>query len=225
MQYLTRAKTAPVLGEFLGTATLVMVALALSEITSVSYFVATSVAATLGVVYMIFAGLSGGSFNPAITFGLWTARRIGSLRAVVYIIAQLVGGFVAWQLYQYFVNQKVQTHPSNWDWRVLIAEAVGTLVLSWGYAAATSRGFARLESAVTYAVALFAGIMIAATAAFGYLNPAVALGLRSFDWVYVLGPLVGALVGINLHAYLFAPAGNSAARAKVVVSRSSAKKK
>ncbi len=226
MQYLTRAKAAPVLGEFFGTATLVMVALALSEITSVSYFVATSVAATIGVVYMMFAGLSGAHVNPAITFGLWTARRVTTFRAVAYIVAQLVGGFASWQLYQYFTDHKLQSRTTSWDWRILLAEAVGTLVLSMGFTAAVSRGFTVLESALTYATALFAGIMIAATAAAGFLNPAVALGSRSFDWVYILGPLLGALVGVNLYTYLFAPdAASAAARAKVVVKRSTAKKK
>lgn len=231
MQYLNRTNATPLLGEFLGTATLVLVALALSEITSVSYFVATSVAATLGVVYMMFSGLSGAHINPAITFGMWTARRVGTVRAVTYIIAQLLGGFVSWQLYQYFTDHTLQSRSVNWDWRVLIAEAVGTLVLSMGFAAAISRGFTLLESGLTYATSLFVGIMIAATAAAGFLNPAVALGLRSFDWVYILGPLVGALVGINLYGYLFAPAtarvsaASRASSAGVVVKRSSAKKK
>jgi aquaporin Z len=226
MQYLTRAKVVPVLGEFLGTATLVLVALALSEITSVSYFVATSVAATLGVVYMMFSGLSGAHVNPAITFGMWTARRVDTLRAVSYIVAQLLGGFVAWQLYEYFTDHDIQSRTANWDWRVLFAEAVGTLVLSMGFAAAITRGYTALEGGLTYATSLFAGIMIAATAAAGFLNPAVALGLKSFDWVYILGPLVGALVGINLYTYLFAvtPA-SAAARAKVVVKRGTASKK
>lgn len=214
MQYLTKAKAAPVLGEFLGTGTLVMVALALSQITSVSYFVATSVALTLAVVYMIFSGLSGGHFNPAITFGMWTARKVGTVRGVTYIIAQLLGGYGAWHLYQYFVNQKLQHHSASWDWRVMIAEAVGTLVLGWGFAAAASRAFTALESAITYGASLFVGIMIAATVtSAGFLNPAVAVGSNNFQWVYIVGPLVGALVGVNLYTYLVG-SGSTAAKKK-----------
>jgi hypothetical protein len=56
----------------------------------------------------------------------------------------------------------------------------------------------------------------------GYLNPAVALGSRSFDWVYVLGPLVGGLVGVNLYTYLFAP---TAAPAKAVAKGKTSTKK
>lgn len=230
MQYLSRANAGPVVAEFLGTTTLVLVALALSEITSVSYFVATSVAATLGVVYMMFSHVSGAHLNPAITFGMWTARKIGTLRGLTYWAAQLLGGYCAWQLYQYFTNHTLQARSTNWDWRIFLAEMVGTVVLSLGFGAAVSRGFSALESAATYGVSLFAGIMIAATAAAGFLNPAVALGLNSFNWVYIIGPLVGGLLGINAYVYYFAPdaAANAAAvrsRAGVVVKRSSAKKK
>jgi len=192
-----------------------MVALALSQITSVSYFVATSVAAALAVVYMIFGGLTGGHFNPAITFGLWTARRIGTLRGLAYIVAQALGGYASWQLYQYFANQKLTSHTGHWDWRVLTAEAVGTLVLSLGFASAVTRGWDALESAVTYGASLFVGIMIAATVTTaGYLNPAVALGSNNIQWVYFLGPLLGGLVGINLFVYLFSPVKAKATKKK-----------
>lgn len=201
-----KATLASLAAEFLGTGFLVLMALVLAETTAVSYFIATSVAVALGVAYMVFANVSGGHFNPAITVGMWTARKVTTVRGVSYVVAQLLGGLASWQLYQYFVNQHLPAKVAHYDTRVLIAEAVGTLVLSMGFAAAVSRGLSALESALTYGAALFVGVLIASTAAAGYLNPAVALGLRSFDWTYVLGPLAGAIVGVNLYYMLFAPA-------------------
>ncbi len=200
---LDRAFAVNALAEFLGTAILVMVALVLSETTGVSYFIGTSVALALGVVYMMFSRVSGAHVNPAVTFGMWTARRIATIPAISYIIAQLVGGIASWQLYQYFVGHQLARRASSWDWKVFVAEGVGALVLTMGFAAAVSRGLTALESALTYGFSLFVGVMIAATASAGMLNPAVALGLRSFDWVYVLAPLAGGLVGINLYSYVF----------------------
>ena len=225
---LTRRNVATLLAEFLGTAILVMVAIVLTETTAVSYFIGTSVAATLAVVYIIFSGVSGAHFNPAITFGMWTARRIRTVAAVGYIVAQIVGGVAAWQLFQYFTAHQLTSHSTSFSFKIFLAEAVGTLVLSLGFAAAANRAGNALESGLAYGVALFAGIIVASTAAAGYLNPAVAMGLRSFDWVYIVGPLVGGLVGINLYTYLFAPDGAVsgralAARASVVVKRSSKK--
>lgn len=208
-----RATAAPLVAEFLGTGFLVLVALVLSETTAVSYFIATSVAVALAVAYMVFSNVSGGHFNPAITIGMWTARKIGTLRGVGYIIAQLLGGLASWQLYQYFVNRTLPAKSVSFNTTMWLAEVVGTFILSMGFAAAVSRAFTALESSLTYGASLFVGILVAATSAAGYLNPAVALGLRSFNAIYILGPLVGAIVGINLYYLLFAPAG-AAARKK-----------
>src|ERR1041385_8806362 len=103
----TRPQIATVVAEFLGTAILVMVALVVSQTTAVSYFIGTSVAATLAVIYILFSTISGAHVNPAITFGMWTARKIGTLRAISYIAAQLIGGLAALELYQYFVNHSL----------------------------------------------------------------------------------------------------------------------
>lgn len=208
---LNRGRLAALLAEFLGTALLVMVAIVLSETTAVSYFIGTSVAGTLAVAYWVFNGTSGAHFNPAITFGMWTARRIKTIPAVGYIVAQFLGGWAALQLFQYFTDHKLSSHTTSFTFKVFLAEAIGTLVLSLGFAAAAHRVAEKLEAGVTYGFALFAGIIVASTAAAGYLNPATALGLRSFDWVYLLGPVVGALVGINLYTYLMVPGAKSSA--------------
>jgi glycerol uptake facilitator-like aquaporin len=177
--------------------------LVLSETTAVSYFIATSVAVALGLVYMFFGSISGGHFNPAITFGMWAARAVSTVRGVAYIAAQLLGGFVSWRLYEYFTNHTLAAKSTHTDARILLAELVGTMVLAMGFAAAIHRAYTALEAALTIGAALFAGVLIAATASAGVLNPAVALGLRSFGWAYIVGPLLGGFVGINLYNWLF----------------------
>jgi aquaporin Z len=97
---LNRNAIAPVVAEFIGTAVLVMVALILGQTTAVSYFIATSLAVTAAVVYMLFSMISGAHVNPAVTFGMWTARKINTLRAISYLAAQLLAGVAAWQLFQ-----------------------------------------------------------------------------------------------------------------------------
>jgi len=203
---LRRGGLAPLVAEFLGVAMWGVVALVMSETTAVSYFIATSVAVALALSYMFFSTVSGGHFNPAITFGMWTARRIGSVRAVTYIVAQLLGGLAAWQLYQYFINHNLPAKSTHFDGRVLVAEIVGTMILSMGFAAAAYKAFTALEAALTVGGALFVGILVAATASSGLLNPAVALSLRSFSAAYIVGPLVGAMIGVNLYNWLFVAA-------------------
>ncbi len=201
-----RANVAPVLAEFLGTGLLVMVALVLSETTAVPYFIGTSVAATLALVYVFFGKLSGGYFNPAITLAIWTARKISTIWGVSYIIAQMLGGVAAWQLFQYFTNHHLPVKHTPYSTSVLIAEAVGAMVLAMGLTAAYVKALDTLTSALTYGASFFVGILIAATASAAYLNPATALALRNFNAVYILGPIIGAIVGVNLYMWLFAPA-------------------
>lgn len=196
---------APLVAEFFGTGVLVMVALISSLTIGVSYFIATSAAVTLVLVSMFFNSTSGGHFNPAITLGLWTARMVGTVKGLTFIAAQMLGGFGAWQLFQFMVSRKVPTKAIIWDNHILVAEIVGTAILAMGLTSAITKGYEALQSALTYGSALFVGTMIAATASAAYLNPATALGLRSFSWVYVLGPVAGALVGVNLYVWLFAP--------------------
>lgn len=200
-----RLMVAPVVAEFLGTATLALVALVLTETTAVSYFIATSLAVTLAAIVLLFGSISGAHVNPAITFGMWTARRIGTLRAVSYIAAQMLGGLAAWQLYQYLVDKPLPARTVDFTAHIWIAELVGTFVLALGFTAAVSKVFDALQSAVVYSAAIFVGIIVASVGSAGLLNPALALGLRSWSTAYVLGPLVGALVGVNLYYLLFAP--------------------
>ncbi len=200
----TRARMAMWGAEFLGTALLVMMALILLNTTAVSYFVATSVAVTLGLIVLLFSGISGAHVNPAITFGLWTARRIATIQAIGYIVAQMLGALASWKLYEYLSHNPVAAKSVTFSTSVLLAEVVGTFVLAMGIAAALVRGFELLQAALTIGGAFFTGIMLAAVASAGLLNPAVALGVRSWSTVYVLGPVVGAVVGINLYMFLFA---------------------
>lgn len=203
---INRANAAPVLAEFLGTGVLVMVALVLSQTTGVPYFIATSVAVTLGLVYVLFSSVSAGHFNPAITLGMWTAGRIKTIPGVSYIAAQLLGGVAAWQLFQYFTNQSLAAKTTNWGTPIFLAELVGTAILAMGLTAALTRGLDTLTTALTYGASFFAGILVAATASAAYLNPASALALRNFNVVYILGPLVGAIIGVNLYMWFFAAA-------------------
>lgn len=200
-----RLKIAPLAAEFLGTTILVMLSLVLIETTAVSYFIATSVAIGLIVVYMIFGGISGGHFNPAITFGMWTARRVTTLRAISYIAVQMLGGLAAWQLFQYMTDKALPAKTVTYTTHMWLAEVIGTFILAIGLTAALTRGFDALQTAVAYGAAFFVGIMVAATASAGYLNPATALGVRSWSTVYVLGPLVGGLIGVNLYMWLMNP--------------------
>ncbi len=205
----TRQKAAALTGEMLGAGVLTLLILSVQRSTiGVPFFVA--IAAGLAVVLMSFAvgGISGGHFNPAITIGFWTARKVTTARAVLYIVAQMLGAWLAYALYTYFVNNSLQNIGGHYSGRVLAAEAVGAGIFSFGFAAAVYQGFSRAVTASFCGLGLMIGIVAASSASLGLLNPAVALGVRAWVWgTYVLGPILGAIVGINLYALLFTDDG------------------
>lgn len=205
MKSIGKAQVAPVVAEFLGTALLVMVAIVMTETTSVSYFVATSLALALAVIALFFGPVSGAHVNPGVTLGMWTARKISTIRGLTYIAAQMLGGLAAWQLFQYLVDKPLMAKSSSFTTPIFLAELIGTAILAMGVTAAMSRAYNTLESALTAGAAIFTGVLVAAVASAGYINPAIALGARNFHWAYALGPLVGGIIGVNLYAMLFAP--------------------
>jgi glycerol uptake facilitator-like aquaporin len=201
-----RSKIAMVVAEFLGTAALATVAINItrSQI-GIGYFIAIGVGLAYGVLVLLFGNISGGHFNPAVTIGAWTIRKIATLTALAYLAAQMLGGLAAWQLNQYFTGQKLQNIAGkSFELKVLIAEAVGTLILTWGIAAALYRKDERSgKYAALFGGALFVGIVAATAASNGVLNPAVALGNQSWGRAYIFGPIIGAVVGMNSYALLF----------------------
>ena len=55
----------------------------------------------LSIVIVLFGSISGGNFNPAVSFMLFMNKQLTSVELLVYIIAQLLGGLLA---YLYFIN-------------------------------------------------------------------------------------------------------------------------
>jgi len=206
-----RQKAAALVAEFLGAGILTLLVLSVQRSTiGVPFFVAIAAGLAITLMGLAVAGMSGAHFNPAITIGMWTARKVTTLRAVVYVAAQMLGGWAAYYLYTYFVNNPLQPVGGHFTGRILVAEAVGTGIFAFAFAAATFQNYSRATKVTFAGLGLTIGIIAASSASIGLLNPAVALGIRAFVWgTYVLGPVVGAIIGVNLYALLFAEAGTS----------------
>lgn len=204
---LDRKKIAMIVAEFLGTGILTLVMLTVSKSNvGLPYFVSLATGLTVGGLVLAFGSISGAHFNPAITLGLWSVRRMQAAKAIVYIAAQLLGGLCAYLLYQYFMNEPHPHNSGHYVARILVGEAVGAFVFSLAWAAAVYRKFEDGTKAAVIGLGLIVGILASSSASGGILNPAVALGLSSWGWgTYVLGPVLGALLGFNLYALLFAP--------------------
>ncbi|MCA9327585.1 aquaporin [Candidatus Saccharibacteria bacterium] len=228
-------KLAMLVSEFLGTAALTMSVLAVTHSQlSLPYFVATTASLTLVIMVVALSGISGAVFNPALTIGLWTVRKLKSVQALSYIIAQFAGAAAAWYLFVYFTKLEGVKNNGAYDPRILVAEVTGTFVFAFSLAAAVYQRLSLGLKAFMVGGGLFAGAMIASLGSAGILNPAVAMSLHQWGWgTYVLGPVLGAVVGFNLYNLLFVETevaemaeakAEAKAAAKPAVRRTAAKK-
>lgn len=169
--------------------------------------------ALVGIVLMI-GGISGAHVNPAITIAAWVTRRIGWLRAVSYVAAQVLGASFAFFTLKAFLGgvpalsaeavsygasaQQLFSAANLADiagkeWYVFFAEILGTAILAFAVAGAF-RAKDALTSAFSAGLGIFVALMVGVTVA-GYvsassiINPAVAVALQAFDasaWTYVV---------------------------------------
>lgn len=203
-----RSKIAMLVAEFLGTAVLATVAINVSRSQiGIGYFVAIGVGLTLGLLVLALGAASGGHFNPAVTIGLWTVRKVKTTVAIAYVGVQMLGGLAAWQLANYFSGAELRSIANTeFDWKILVAEAVGAFVFTFLIAAAVYQKFEGAKAATLIGGGLFIGVVVASLASNAVLNPAIALANQSWSWAYAAGPIIGALIGMNLYVLVFAPA-------------------
>src|SRR5882762_9633579 len=151
----SKRKIAMLLAEFLGTALLALVVYSIVARTTFPLFSGLAAGGTAALAILLFGKVSGGHINPAVTFGLWTARKISTLQAVAFIAAQVVGGLAAWWLLNYFMGHSLQSIAgSKFEWKILIAEAIGAAIYTFGVASAVYQNYEGTKLASVVGVSL-----------------------------------------------------------------------
>jgi MIP family channel proteins len=170
-------------------------------------------ALTLGVLVYALAASSGAHFNPAITVAMLAIRQIRVRDAAAYVVFQLAGGALAGLLVLLLfhhagasvnygataIDAKVIASAS--PWLGLIAELAGTFMLMWAVmaVAVNPRGekhFAGLVigGGLGLAVMVFGPATGAGLNPARWLGPALVSGTYPDFWVFIVGPIAGALL-------------------------------
>jgi glycerol uptake facilitator protein len=145
--------------------------------------------------------VSGAHLNPAVTVGLWSVRKIKAPEALAYIAAQLVGAVLAQFLFQYLMGGLPPITVAH-GWAVALAEALGAFFLVFAVSAVVHGKVHQAASGLVVGGSLLLGILLASLISNGVLNPAVAIGIRSFSLAYMIGPLAGAVVAVFLYQWV-----------------------
>jgi len=181
---------------------------------------------TLMVVVSAFGAVSGGHFNPAVTFGLWVAGKISTVKGAGYVVAQLAGGFVAaalaWYVFSGFAgldsSMAVPALNENVDMlQGIVVEAVATMVLLAAVFGTVIDSRGPKIGGIAIGLAVTAGILMAGGLTGGALNPARWLdpALFAMQWdnslVWIIGPLLGAGIVAVVYRFMFLPEADQAA--------------
>src|SRR5690242_17641791 len=78
--------------EFIGTFALIFIGVSSICVNAGLPGVALAHGLTIAVMVSAMGYISGGHFNPAVTFGAWVGGKIGTKSAAMYAVSQLAGG-------------------------------------------------------------------------------------------------------------------------------------
>ncbi|KAJ6331213.1 hypothetical protein OIU76_009734 [Salix suchowensis] len=171
------------------------------------------------------AGISGGHINPAVTFGLFLARKVSLVRAIFYIVAQCLGAVCGCGLVKAFQKSYYTNYGGGANELAdgfskgtgLGAEIIGTFVLVYTVFSATDPKRNARDSHVPVLAPLpigfavfmvhLATIPITGTG----INPARSFGAavmynkeKAWDdhWIFWVGPFIGAAIAALYHQYV-----------------------
>jgi aquaporin Z len=208
---------AALVGEFIGTFLLAVAYLSTKGEPLYMGFVLIALVLMIGT-------LSGAYLNPLLTFGAWVTRKIGHLRAVGYVLAQVLGGVAALVVLSAFANAnqsadansmnalsqapqvfKLDALQENTQWFVFFAELLGATIFAFAVASVWRYKTDDVARALGSGLGLFVAALTASVCA-GYvmarvaINPALALSAQAIDfssvnWFAVAVYVVAPLLG------------------------------
>lgn len=238
-----RGVPAMAVAEFLGPFALVFAGVGAILLTRGQDIVAIALAHGLAIGLMIMAvgHISGGHFNPAVTIAMLATGRISVDRAVIYIVAQLLGGVAA-------AGALTLVYPDLGDFgrnvaginngvpapgpgftvtNALVMEIILTFFLVFViFGVAVDPRTPRIVSGLVIGLTISMDILAGGVVSGGIMNPArwfgpaVVQGDFTNFWLWIVGPIVGGLIAAFVYQIVFladAPALETPTRPEPVV--------
>jgi MIP family channel proteins len=175
-----------------------------------------------GLIVM-FGIVSGGHFNPAVTLAVLAIRRISSMDALIYMLAQLSGGVLGALLCKGLLLD--EGRATNYgaaqvsgllggNFQGAIIEMIGTFCLVMVILAAVfSKKSVKDWAPLAIGVTLGFIVMVGGPLDGGSFNPARWFGPALVGnewggvWPYIVGPIVGSLAAVGVFKFVLEPGG------------------
>ncbi|MDO4742009.1 MAG: aquaporin [Candidatus Saccharibacteria bacterium] len=184
------------LGEVLGTAliTLTLFSLLFMGVYDIARFAGFAVIA----VYVMVYAFSGAFLNPIVAVGMMATRRISAIRGVMYIVAEIIGAWIGWLVFNLFHLAGGEGTTADLPalaaivegkfWVTAMIEFLGATIIAFSFV----RALEYKRSIFTFAATIAGGLILAFITCFSVsyfylglsgnfmLNPAVALMSQIF---------------------------------------------
>jgi aquaporin Z len=181
-------------------------------------FIGVSLAFGLTVLTMVYAvgHISGGHFNPAVSFGLWSAGKFETKELLPYIVAQVIGGIVGAAVLYFIASGQAgfeaagfasngygELSPGKYSMvSVLVTEVVMTFMFLFIILGATDErapaGFAGIAIGLGLTLIHLVSIPVSNTSVNPARSTAAALfadtAAMSQVWAFWIAPIVGAIL-------------------------------
>lgn len=159
----------------------------------------------LAMIYTI-GDISGAHINPAVTIGFFAARRLEAGIVVPYVASQCAGAFAASVVLRFLFPQSATlgaTVPAGSAMQSFVLETILTALLMFVILSVSTGA---REKGITAGIAV--GAVIALEALCGgpisgasmnpvrSLAPAVVSGNTRVVWIYLVAPIIGALIAV-----------------------------
>jgi len=184
-------------------------------------FVGVALAFGLTVLTMIYAvgGISGGHFNPAVSFGLWAGGRLPGKDLIPYVVVQVLGAIAATAILYLVATGKAgyelksgslasngygEHSPGGYNYMsALVVEIVMSFIFIFVIMGATDKrapaGFAGIAIGLTLTLIHLISIPVTNTS----VNPARSTGPALFEggialtqlWFFWVMPIIGGVLG------------------------------
>ncbi|HYT30882.1 MAG TPA: MIP family channel protein [Actinomycetota bacterium] len=179
----------------------------------------------LGIMISNFGHISGGHYNPAVTISVWVAGKIETLRAGLYIVAQLAGAAAGAGLLSLAIPKRIWTlthlgatligpqakQLGFTTGRGVLLEAVLTffLVITVFATAVDERGVFKSLGGMPIGLVLTFDILVGGFFTGASMNPARSFGPALISgtwtdfWVYLVGPITGGIIAATIYWFAF----------------------
>ena len=156
---------------------------------------ATYAFAIIALLIAVYA-FSGSCLNPLIVVGMMASRRMSAIRGVMYIIAEVIGAWLGWMIFNGFHLTGGETAydvpaisalAENGFWPAAMVELLGAIIIAFFFA----RALKYKRSAFTFGAVVAGGVILAIIV--GYVVSAAFLGLNNN---FIMNPALATMLQI-----------------------------